>query len=364
MRKNKKVILTSAVIFAGLGLVLNGLKQRESMSNDPDKKFDFDELLKTGLLWGIRGGIGSAIILFLISLCEEKELDQEDFNEVTYLKNVLFSFKMNEVDEATISKGLEIRKALHNNFKDLLLGKPTYQGSIPQGTALSGISDLDIRVGFKKTSFPTLEKMYFTVLEYFENDFEDAQLIEVRQQKRSIGLIYNLLGTEVCIDVVPGRRTNFIRGGNEYNLFENASGIFDKPSRIKMNPHKQADLGRNSYSVSKITALLKVLNKKEELPMKSVLIKELTKLAFERNRGRLPKRIDRQLLMAMGYIRDNIESKIVFAPDNKNIMLSNLLTNTQKRNIADHLDFIIQEIKTNPANFQIYFPLKEYFFEY
>lgn len=363
MKKNEKVILVAAVIFAGLGLVLNGLKQRESISNDPDKKFDFDELLKTGLLWGIGGGIGSAIILFLISLCEEKELDQEDFNEVTYLKNVLFSFKMNEVDEATISKGLEIRKALHNNFKDLLLGKPTYQGSIPQGTALSGISDLDIRVGFKKTSFPTLEEMYFTVLEYFENEFEDAQLIEVRQQKRSIGLIYNLLGTEVCIDVVPGRRTNFIRGGNEYNLFENAKSIFDKPSRIKMNPHKQADLGRNPYSVSKITALLKVLNEKEDLPMKSVLIKELTKSAFEKNRRRLPKRIDRQLLMVMGYIRDNIESKIVLAPDNRNIVLSNLLSNSQKRNVADHLKVIIQDIEKNPAKFKIYFPLKEYFFE-
>ena len=364
MKKNEKVILVSAAIFAGLGLVLSGIKQRESMNNDPDKRFDFDEFLKAGFLWGIGGGIGSAILLFLVSLGEEKEIDQEDFNEVTYLKNVLSSFKMDEVDKATISKGFEIRKALHNNFKDLLLGKPTYQGSIPQGTALSGISDLDIRVGFKKTSFPTLEEMYFTVLEYFENEFEDAQLVEVRQQKRSIGLIYNLLGTEVCIDVVPGRRTNFIKGGNEYNLFENANGLFDKPSRIKMNPHKQADLGRNSFSVSKITALLKVLNEKEELPMKSVLIKELTKSAFEWNRGRLPKRIDRQLLMVMGYIRDNIESKIVFAPDNKNIVLSNLLSNTQKRNVADHLDFIIQDVEKNPANFQIYFPLKEYFFEY
>lgn len=363
MKKNEKVILVASAIFAGLGLVLNGLKQRESMSNDPDKKFNFDEFLKAGFLWGIGGGIGSAILLFLASLGEEKEIDQEDFNEVAYLSNVLASFKMDEVDKATMSKGFEVRKALHNNFKDILLGKPTYQGSIPQGSALSGISDLDIRVGFKKTSFLTLEEMYFTVLEYFENEFDDTQLVEVRQQKRSIGLIFNLLGTEVCIDVVPGRRTNFIKGGNEYNLFENANGIFDKPSRIKMNPHKQANLGRNAYSVSKITALLKVLNEKEELSMKSVLIKELTKSAFESNRGRLPKRMDRQLLMAMYYIRDNIQNKIIFAPDNKNIILSNSLTDTQKRNIADHLDQTIQSIETNPAEFQKHFPLKEYLFQ-
>jgi hypothetical protein len=69
-----------------------------------------------------------------------------------------------------------------------------------------------------------------------------------------------------------------------------------------------------------------------------------------------------QLLMVMGYIRDNIESKIVFAPDNKNLILSDLLSNTQKRDIADHLDFIIKDVEKNPANFKIYFPLKEYYF--
>jgi hypothetical protein len=364
MKKNEKIVLVAIAISAGLGLLINGLNQRKKIINDPDKEFDFDEFLKSGLLLGIGGGLSAIFFLFLQSLNDKKKIDKEDFNEVLYLKNVLSSFQLDEVDKATIAKGFEIRKALYDNFKDLLLGKPTYQGSIPQGTALSGLSDLDIRVGFKKTSFATLEEMYFTVLDYFENDFQDAQLIEVRQQKRSIGLIYNLLDAEVCIDVVPGRRTNFIKGGNEYNLFENANGLFDKPSRIKMNPHKQADLGRNAYSVSKITALLKVLNEKEELPMKSVLIKELTKYAFDWNKGRLPRRIDRQLLMVMGYIRDNIETKIVFAPDNKNLILSDLLSSTQKTGIADHLDFIIQDVEKNPANFQIYFPIKEYFFEY
>lgn len=364
MKKNEKIVLSAVTISAGLGLLINGLKQREKIITSPGKKFDFDEFLKSGLIWGIGGGLSAILFLFLQSLSEENEIDKEDFDEVAYLKNVLSSFQLDEVDKATIAKGFEIKKALYANFKDLLLGKPTYQGSIPQGTALSGLSDLDIRVGFKKTSFSTLEEMYFTVLEYFENEFQDKQLIKVRQQKRSIGLIYNLLDTEVCIDVVPGRRTNFIKGGNEYNLFENANGLFDKPSRIKMNPHKQADLGKNAFSVSKITALLKVLNEKEELQMKSILIKELTKSAFEWNKGRLPRRIDKQLLMVMVYIRDNIERKIVFAPDNKNLTLSDSLSSSKKKGIADHLDFIIQDIEKNPANFQIYFPLKEYFFEY
>ena len=77
--------------------------------------------------------------------------------------------------------------------------------------------------------------MYFTLLEYFEKEYDDPDLIEVRPQKRSIGLVYNIDGCQVCIDVVPGRRTNFIKGGNEYNLFENSNGYFDKPSRVKMS---------------------------------------------------------------------------------------------------------------------------------
>ena len=359
MNKNEKIIITTAAIFGGLGLLLNGLKQREGMSSDPSKKFDFDEFLKSGLLWGVGGGIGSALLLFLLSLGKDDKLDQEDFNEVIYLSSVLSSFEMDEVDKATMSKGFEIRKSLHNNFKDLLLRKPSFQGSIPQGTALSGISDLDIRAGFKKTSFLTLENMYFSVLEYFENEYEDLELIGVRQQKKSIGLIYNILDTEVCIDVVPGRRTNFIKGGNEYNLFENSNGFFYRPSRVKMNPYKQADLGRNASSISKITALVKVLNTKEELPMKSVLIKELTKSAFKYNAGHLPRRIDRQLLMVLEFLRDNIENKIVYAPDNKNIVLSDSLTSSQKKYIADYLDFIVQEVDDNPSKLQRYFPLKE-----
>lgn len=361
MKKNEKIIIVTAAICAGLGLLVNGLEQKERINNKSNEKFDLGEFIKAGLLWGIGGAVGSATFVFLLSLIKEQRIDQDDFNEVSYLSSVLSSFEMDEVDKATILKGFEIRKALYNNFKDLLLGKPTFQGSVAQGTALSGISDLDIRVGFKKTGFATLEDMYFSVLEYFENDFEDSKLIEVRQQKKSIGLIYNILNTDVCIDVVPGRRTNFIKGGNDYNLFENSNTTFGRASRVKMNPHKQAHLGSNASSVSKVISLIKVLNEKERFLMRSVLIKEITKSAFEYNKGRCPRRIDRQLLMTMAYMRDNIESKIIFSPDNKNVVFSNLLTDFEKTKIADRLNSIIEDIEDNPANFQIYFPLKEYF---
>lgn len=354
--KSDKFIRDITIVGGVIGLIINGFEQWSKIQDGEQDEFNFLQFFGTGAKGAAIGFGASATIVGINSLFSPEELDEEDFEEVEYLEGVLNSYELDKVDQATMKKGFGIKNKIHNSFKNLLLGRPKYQGSIPQGTALSGISDLDIFVKFKKTSFATLEEMYFYTLDFFQENFQDPSLVEVRPQRRSIGLIFDILGEQVCIDVVPAKRTNFKKGGNEYNLYENPSGWFGKPSRVKMNPYKQANFGSHAAAKANVVSLMKVLKEKEGMPLKSVFIKELTKSAFDSYNGKVPKRVNEQLLFTMEYIRDNIEFKRVVSSDNSNNVLSDSLTKNEKRKIANSLDYIINDIQENPRNLEIYFP--------
>ena len=356
---NEKFIRNATIAGGVFGLLIDAIEQWSKLQNQEQEKFDYSQLLGNGLK-GAGIGFGASIaVVGLHSIFAPEELDEEDFEEVKYLESVLTSYELDKIDQATMKKGFGIKNKIQQAFKGMLLGRPKYQGSIPQGTALSGISDLDIIVKFKKTSFGTLEDMYCDTLDYFKNQFYDKSLVEVRPQRRSIGLIFDILGEQVCIDVVPAKRTNFERGGNEYNLYENASGWFGKPSRVKMNPHKQASFGTNAAAKANVVSLMKVLKVSEGMPLKSVFLKELTKDAFKKHRGKIPKDVDKQLIFTMEYIRDNIEYKRVTSPDNSNNILSDSLTKNEKRKVADAFDYIIRDVKEHPSQLKKYFPHRD-----
>jgi hypothetical protein len=293
MNNNSKFIRNATVAGGATALLIDAIDQWLRIQNLEQEKFNFSQWLSNGAIGAGIGFGASTIFIGLQSMFAPEELDEEDFEEVSYLEGVLASYELDIIDQKTIKKGLLIKNEIHRAFDGMLLGRPKFQGSIPQGTALSGISDLDIFVKFKKTSFKTLEDMYFSILHFFQNEFSDQSLIEVRAQRRSIGLIFDILDEQVCIDVVPGRRTNFERGGNEYTLYENASGWFGRPSRVKMNPYKQSHFGANAAAKANMVGLLKVLRESEGLSLKSVFLKELTKEAFESNKGGFPKQIDK-----------------------------------------------------------------------
>jgi hypothetical protein len=343
-----------------IGLLKNGIEQWGKIEEKENETFDFLDFFGYGLIGAAIGGtIGLTIDKFAETF-ETDEIDEEDFNELTYLEQVLGSYELDEVDQVTVKKGLQIKNKLFNFFNGDLLGRPKYQGSVSQGTALSGISDLDILVQFKKTSFRTLEDMYFSVLGFFNENFTDDSLIYVRQQKKSIGLIYSIRGEQVCIDIVPAKRTNFEKGGNDYHLYDNPTGWFGKPSRVKMNPYKQADFGSDRAAKTAIVSLLKVLKVSEDFPMKSIFIKEMTKRAFDKYEDKMKDNRQTQLIYTLTYIRDNIEYKRIAATDNTNNILSESLTKNEKREVADSLDYIINDIKDDPRRLKKYFPLKEH----
>lgn len=357
MKKEKNNFIVKGSILGGLiGFFVNTYNQNQIISQDPNKKFNYLELLKASLTGAFIGGVSAAFIRFILSVFDNNVteiIDESD--EIAYLGTVIGSYKPNHRDYLVYNKGRLIKKAIYDEFNDQLLGRPTNQGSVDQGTALSGISDLDILVKFKKTSCYSEEHMFNKLYKFLRYKFQDTDLVRVRRQKVSIGLIFEFNGEKETIDIVPALRTDFIRGKNDYSLYKNLS--FTKLNTpINMNPYKQKDFGYNEADKKEIIKLLKILKNQYELPLKSFLIKELVKMAFESKKN-IPNTINEQLLMTLKYIRDNIVHIKIKSPDNPESYLTDLLSHPQKKNIELKLDDIINGIKEDKDNLIKYFPI-------
>lgn len=319
------------------GLILNGIYQTINCIQNPNEQFDMEQWLKIGFQSGLVGAGISVTSLILDSIFND--------NNETHLEEVLKSYDIGKQDEFMIKKGYKIVHYLENEYDATI----SFQGSIPDGTSLSGYSDLDIRIEFSKDGFRTLKDMIEDVTAYFKKEFCDTNLVKVRKQNSSAGLIFNDNGKEIIIDIVPARRDNYLEGANTYNLYKRNRGKAGNPTRVKINPEKQNDFGVCSKEEKNVIRLLKLLKYQEELPLKSILIKEFTKKVFDENCGNIPFELKDQVLMTLDYIESNIETAKIASPDNSNNILTNQLSDRKKKIIANKAAKIKIDLKKNDA---------------
>lgn len=356
MKKTKNHFVETGTIIGGiLGLILNIINQSKEKEENPERKFDFQSFILTGMLGAIVGAVSFWVIKFLLSVFTSREEILNESDEIYYLASVLETYEPDEIDRKVLIKGKKIKAAINKKFGFDLLGKATYQGSKAVGTALSGLSDLDILIKFKKTSFYKEKDMYYALYNFFKYNFNDPDLVNVRQQRVSIGLIYNINGYEEIIDVVPTLRTDFVKDKHEYNLFKNPK-FSQGSTTLKMNPHKQRDLGDSEDQKIQVIKWIKILKTEEKLPLKSILITEFTKSAFEELK--MPQQPNQILLRVLEYIRDNIETIQIKSPDNVNICLTDSLSYSQKRKVANILDTVLKDLKEDKNTLIDYFPEK------
>jgi hypothetical protein len=356
-KSNKDITVVSAVIGGMTGLFINRYLQNKNKEIDPSVEFDTGSFLKAGLIGVIIGAVSPHLIKFFLSVFSSREEIVDDADAIWYLNSAVGSYKPDEIDQEVYIKGRKIRNAINKRFQHDLLGKARYQGSVDQGTAISGVSDLAILITFKKTSFSKDSDMKKAVFDFFKYEFKDPDLLKVRQQRVSIGLVFDIDGYKEIIDVVPALRTDFIKGKNEYALHENPKFSMNLEA-ILMNPKVQEDFGDDQEDKKKVIRLLKVFKDDNELPIKSVLIKEFTKKAFDKNR--IPKSFTEKLLMTLEFIRDNIRTMIIKSPDNPNIILSDALNKRQKEKIATFLKAVLEDLHENIDSLQEYFPERQY----
>lgn len=355
MKKNKDNFITTGAFIGGtLGLLLNYSLQSKEVKENPNHKFNFKSFIVEGMLGAVLGAASFGVIKFLASVFTEEEI-LDNIDEINYLASVLESYEPDEIDKEVLLKGKGIKSALYQKFGFNLLGRPSYQGSKVQKTELSGLSDLDILCKFKRTSFQREGNMYRSVCNFLKNHFYDRDLVKVREQGVSLGLIYDINGYEEIIDVVPVLRNDFEKGKNEYNLYKNPK-FYKGERKLKMNPKLQKDLGDNEGEKTAVIKLLKLLRSEEELPLKSVLITEFTKRAFQELE--MPKELNLQLYCVIEYIRDTILTIEINSPDNENSSLTGRLSFSQKKKIRNSLSEILNDLEEDRNHLLKYFPEK------
>jgi len=356
-KSEKETIETGALVGGILGLIINTAEQNREKRLNPNKSFDFQSLVLAGAIGAIIGMASFGLINFFSKVFSSRKEILNEADEISYLGSVLKSYEPDEIDALVLIKGNKIRSALNKRFNSNLLGRASYQGSVEQGTALSGLSDLDILVKFKKTSFYNEREMFKSIHDFFKDEFKDDDLVKVREQKVSIGLTFEIKGCEETIDVVPALRTDFIRGKNDYNLYKNPK-LSTGGRKIKMNPHKQREFGNYEEQKKSAVGLIKVLKAKEKLPIKSILIKELTKKAFDR--CHIPNGLNARLIMTLQFIRDNIKTIEVKSPDNPRVLLSEAITIKEKDTIHKVLSETLESIHQDKDYILDYFPEKSF----
>lgn len=125
------------------------------------------------------------------------------------------------------------------------------------------------------------------------------------------------------VDLVPAKRQS--QYGNDHSLYRRKAN-----SWTKTNIDTHISNVRNSGRKNEIIAL-KIWRENHKLNFPSIYLEMLT---IEALRGRSLNAPAENFLYLLGYIRDNISSKVVLDPANSNNRLSDELSNTEKQLLA------------------------------
>ncbi len=248
--------------------------------------------------------------------------------DCTYVNEIIAKYDKNgQLTQNERTAYSNLSQALNNWFyatynRNSYYPKLTIQqsGSRAKGTAIKGKSDMDMFLSIDDpNNANTLQEYYDEVYRFLDN-----KGYTVRKQNVSIGVKY--YGCD--IDVVPAKKVNSqsYERYNDHYLWSNKH-----KHRMLTNIQKHIDMVRNS-GVQKEIMLLKVWRENHDLDFPSIYIEQLC--IEELNRNNQYNLADNFMHM-LRYIADNIENKRVVDPSNCNNIISDSLTSSEKKQIAN-----------------------------
>ncbi len=279
-----------------------------------------------------------------------------------------------------IKKKNEIKSALNQKFSKEKASDSIDSGSYAKNTAIDTKFDIDCCMPFLKkepnteqNGFEKLENMYEAVYDYFNNEYEDDDLKEVRKQRVSIGLLFEIDGEEFSMDVVPGRERPNNGDYNENNtdlslhIKEKSKKEEEKDStKVKTNIKKHVELlqGESRKHERKVARLLKVWKTERKKQkggklIKSFMMELYTKESFDENKDSIPFGLWEKVKMVMNHIIDNIESSDLVDPANSSNIVSDAMSDTAKSTTKSDMKKTIKEIDENSDKIKEYFPINE-----
>lgn len=289
------------------------------------------------------------------------------FDNNEYLDRVLESHKMKHVDylmEKYKKKREEVKDALEVKFSNKKVNRAINSGSYAKHTAINKKFDIDICQPFKYKGFDTLEEMADAVFDYFNDEYDDKDLIKhkTRKQRVCTGLTFVIDGDEIQMDVVPGRELaedNYI-DTNRLNLHVRAKDLAPATS-TQTNIQKHVDLIKGKGDERCIIRLLKgwKVNKNKDR-VKSFFLELITIRAFEKA-SEIPNDLWGKLKMTMEFIRDNVKTIRLEDPANSNNIVSDTMTDSEKENLSGDMEIMLDRIEENGNNLKIYFPVNDEF---
>lgn len=248
--------------------------------------------------------------------------------DCSYVNHIIEKYNKNgaltQNENTAISKLSQKIKCWFSDIRELFSAFPYLEiqqsGSRAKGTAIRGKSDIDLFLSiYDPENAHTLEEYYDSVFDYLKSEG-----LNVRKQNVSIGVKYY----DCDIDVVPAKKVN----SQSYNRFNDHYLWSNKhKKRMLTNIQKHIDMVRFS-GVQKEIMLLKVWRENHNLDFPSIYI-EL--LCIEELGKRNQHNLADNFFHMLQYIAENIESKRIVDPGNCNNIISDSLSNSEKRAISN-----------------------------
>ncbi|MEP2448683.1 MAG: nucleotidyltransferase [Balneola sp.] len=290
-------------------------------------------------------------------------------NKGKYLQQTLESYKMKHVSnlmEKYIEKREIVKDALVEKFKDQIVTRAINSGSYAKHDAINTKFDLDVCQPFKHNAFGTLEEMADTIFDFFNEEFEDDDLVgyATRKQRVSTGITFVIDGDEIQMDIVPGRElsTDDYVETNRLNLYVRPK-LLEPASTTQTNIQKHIDLVKGKNSERSIIRLLKIWKtNKNKNSIKSFFIELITIKAFEKC-SEVPTGIWEQLEMVLEFIGDNVRTIRLEDPANSNNVVSDTMTDSEKINLHLDIEQMLEMIESSSDNLKSYFPVNDDFVE-
>lgn len=188
--------------------------------------------------------------------------------------------------------------------------------------------------------------MYDEVYRFFKKRIGVLSIIDVRKQKRSIGVCVEVGDLESWIDFAPYKLSK--ENSSSGYLFVNKKGFLIDNSTIQKTDLTKLKKNKFSDVQKQIIVLLKDWKLRNDLPLPSHFIEYLVKDAYRVNRGRIPKSLERKMIMVLRHMAERLHIIHIKGNENTNNVISNSIDEYDKQIVMDACNKAIKEYEYQP----------------
>ena len=344
MKKSNKYAINIAIIAGLIALIANVVKQQSEIATSSDQKFDWSRLLKAVLKGAAIGGVFG---FGVGSVLDHRNSKIKPVNTDVYLQDLANQVTLDKNSpqyKALNSKAEVVIDLLAKRLRSKLSSEPVRLGSTERGTALKHKFDIDIALKFKPDSFSSTDSMYFDVLDFLERQVGKHSIVSVRDQKKSIGVIFDIGGYDERIDIVPCKITKGHRTSGY--LFVNEKGILNNNYSFTKTDIGILNKVKLSETQKKIVVILKNWKHKNDLPLKSYLLEQLVLDAYRCNLS-IPRSLTKKVIMVLKHISNNLDIAIIRGQENSNNILTKIPAQDKDR-VIQACNYIIEDYSYQP----------------